>query len=185
VWRRLADASDVRLAELQEALLAELAIAFADLGYRRRQQSFVREMGAVRWSAHVAFIRHEEDVDLTMDVAVRHHAVERKLEPTRPRLRPAEQLWTATVGVELGNYVKRRPHRWTLRSADDVPRVVGEMMTWFERVGVAFLERYSSLAEVVRALGEEDAEARLICPLPDVRRRVLEAARSLLDERAR
>src|SRR2546426_4624620 len=169
----------MKQAELQEALLNELRTALAAQGYSRRQQTFAREGGDVRWLAHVAFIRHADDVDLTLDVAVRHHAVEDRLERSRALLKPAERLWTATAGVELGNYADHRQHRWTLRTPEDVKPVAQDVLAWFHRFGIGFLERFSSLTELLRVL-EDDAEGRLICPLADVRAEVIEVARAII-----
>lgn len=42
------------------------------------EQAFAREGEEVRWYLHVAFVRHSDDVDLILDVAVRHHAIENR-----------------------------------------------------------------------------------------------------------
>jgi len=49
---------------LTDALLRELDRALVPRGFARRNQSFRREDGRCRLSFHVAFIRHQTDVDV-------------------------------------------------------------------------------------------------------------------------
>jgi len=170
--------------QLQEEILAEIAAALASSGYRRREQEFYRDVDDVRWFLHIAFVRHPENLDLIADVAIRHNAIEDRLVGTRAHLKPSERKRTATIGVDLGNYADGRQQRWTIRSADEVKPVVADMIRIFQKFGLSFLERFSSLHELVRVLDLNDREASLICPVPATRVEVAEVARAILGERA-
>jgi hypothetical protein len=54
------------------------------------------------------------------------------------------------------------------------------MAGWIRRAGLPFLERFASLEELGRVLEEDDALARLICPIPHERARVRAIVRDLL-----
>jgi hypothetical protein len=167
------------LADLRRTLLTELAVALATRGYRKNGQSFRKDEGPHRLSFHVAFINHSEDFDVTADVAVRHHAVEERLNGSSPLLSAAQKKETATVGAELGNLAGVGQHRWTVRERRDIEPVAADMLQWFDRIGVPFLTRFSSLDEVARVLAQDDALARLVCPIPGSRRKVLDVIEHL------
>jgi hypothetical protein len=152
-------------------VLAALAARFEPERYRRTEQTFWKELGDCRLVFHVSVIRHSEDVELMTDVAVRHHAVEDLLNNERPGLRPREKKQTATVGVELGNWVNGQPHRWIVSTLSEVDAVAADIFDWFRRIGKPFLERFQSLDEVFRVLEADGSEAELTCPIKDRRRK--------------
>ena len=156
-------------AGLRSDLLTALADELAPAGFHRTEQSFRKPWGEARLTIHVSFIKRANDLDATVDVAVRHNLVEDCLNASRSDLSSREKAWTATVGVELGNWSVRRPHRWTVGTVTDVLLVSDSIMTEVRRVGFPFLERFGTLAEVGRVLDADEEEARLICPLPDKR----------------
>lgn len=172
------------LAEYREQLLRMLEARFAPNGFglRRGTQSLVLERDDVRFVIHLGFISHTTDFDVTVDVAVRHHPVEERLAATRTHLNRREQRETATVGVELGNWDGRGQQRWTVSSRDDLDDVARDIEARIRSIGLPFLNRFSSLAEIQRVLVRGDQEARLICPLENVRRSVLAATEAILDE---
>ena len=163
------------LADLRRTLLTELAAALASRGYRKSGQSFRKEEGPHRLSLHVAFINHVDDFDVTADVAVRHHAVEEIRNLSNTLISAREKKETATIGAELGNLAGVGQHRWTVRERRDIEPVAADILEWFDRIGVPFLERFSSIGETARVLTQDGSEARLICPFPEKRRSVLEA----------
>jgi hypothetical protein len=167
-------------AGLRSDLLTALAGGLAPVGFQRSEQSFRRPWGEARLSVHVSFIKRAADFDATVDVAVRHDPVEDCLNGNRLDLSPREKAQTATVGVELGNWSVRRPHRWTVAATADVVSVADSIMVEVRRVGFPFLERFGSLAEVAWVLDADQEEARLICPLPDRRAAVQTIIRELL-----
>jgi hypothetical protein len=157
------------LKDLRAALLDRLDESLRPLGFRKRQQSFHLESGPCRRSFHIAFVNHASDFDVTADVAVRHHAVEDLLNERRPNLSARERKDTATIGAELGNIAGVGQHRWRVAAAGDVEPVAEDILGWFRRVGEPFLHRYADLEAVSRALAADGAEARLICPIPQLR----------------
>jgi hypothetical protein len=86
----------------------------------------------------VSFIKRSADFDATVDVAVRHNPVEECLNADRLDLSSREKAQTATVGVELGNWLVRRPHRWTVAATSDVVPVADSVMVEVRRVGFPF-----------------------------------------------
>ena len=165
--------------ELRKELLLQLDERLRPLGFRKREQSFRRDLGPCRQAFHISFINHVGDFDVTADVGVRHHSVEDMLNEGQPHLKDSEKKETYTVGAELGNIIGTGQHRWTVVDTSDIPSVVDGIMNYFDSVGIPFLERFSSLKEVYRVLREDGAEARLICPIPTLRSRLKEVIGSL------
>ena len=168
--------------ELRNELLLRLDDRLRPLGFRLRKtlRDFRRDVGQCSQSLHVAFINHSADFDVTANVAVRHHAVEDALNEERPYLKESEKKLTATVGAELGNILGVGQHRWAVASERDIPLVVDGIVSYFQRVGLPFLERFTSLEETFRVLSANGSEAKLISPLPEERTRVREVIGALL-----
>lgn len=112
-------------AGLRSDLLTALAGGLAPAGFRRSEQSFRKPWGEARLTVHVSFIKRAADFDATVAVAVRHNPVEDCLNANRLDLNSREKAQTSTVGVELGNWSARRPHRWTVTATVDVVPVAG------------------------------------------------------------
>jgi hypothetical protein len=172
-------------AGLRADLLTALAGELAPAGFHKSEQSFRKPWGEARLTVHVSFIKRASDFDATIDVAVRHNPVEDCLNANRSDLSSREKAQTSTVGVELGNWSIRRPHRWTVGTSADVLLVADSIMNDVRRVGFPFLERFGSLAEVGRVLDLDGEEARLICPLPEKRAAVRIIIHELLSGAAR
>lgn len=170
--------------ELRDALLVAIDASLRPRGYRRRQQAFQKDDKKSRRIVHLAFIPHRDDIDVTADVAIRHHAVETLTVEHHPLLRPQDVAEQATVGVELGNWADGRQHRWTLAAPDQVEMVANDIMKRLNELGEPFLDRFSDLAEVRRILEEDGREARLICPFPERRAKIVAAAAQILSSDA-
>lgn len=160
--------------ELRDKLLDEISLRLKPEGFRKSEQTFVRNFDSGCWFFHVAFILHKEDFDITADVAVRHDTVERAFHADSSLVSEREKKKTATIGVEFGNLRGTGQHRWTIRDESDVVPVVESILDMFREVGYPFLQRFSSLSETRRVLSEESAFSHLICPFPDKRARVIE-----------
>ena len=104
----------------------------------------------LKWHLHLSFVSHAHDFAVAVDVAVEH-------------LRGTKRL--CIVGAELGNIRGTGQDRWDVHSRQDVPRVASEILKAFAAIGLPFLERYSSLAEILNVLRTNPREARLIKPL--------------------
>lgn len=170
---------------LSHGVLAALAAKLDRQGYRQLEQTFWKETGDCRLLFHVSFIRHREEIEITADVAVRHHAVEELLNAERGDLKPRERKQTATVGVELGNWIKGQPQCWTVTKPAEIEGVAVDIADWLDRFGIPFLDRFASLDEIARVLEQEGAEADLIRPFAELRRKTRAAVASVLRERSK
>ena len=173
----------MRLKQLQQSILERLAEMLAPTGFRKIASSFWKESGPARLVLHLSFIGHAADVDVTADVAVRHHQVEEVLNAER-QLTIHEERQTATVGAELGNLAGLGQHRWTVAARTDVDPVCSDIRDWFQRIGDPFLRRFSSAEETLRVLETDGEEAGLICPIPATRGRIRDVLREALRDRA-
>lgn len=172
--------------ELRNELLLRLDDRLHPLGFRLRKtlRDFRRDAGQCSQFLHVAFINHSADFDVIADVAVRHHHVENVMNEERIYLKESEKKLTSTVGAELGNILGIGQHRWSVASERDIPLVVDGIVSYFERVGLPFLERFTSLEETFKVLSVNGSEANLICPLPEKRARAREIIGALLTSTA-
>jgi hypothetical protein len=170
--------------ELRDALLVAVDTSLRPRGYRRRQQAFQKDDKRSRRIFHLSFIPHGSDIDVTADVAIRHHAVETLTVEHHPLLRPQDVAEQATVGVELGNWTDGRQHRWTLAAPEHIEIVANDILKRLNDLGEPFLDRFSDLAEVRRILAEDGREARLICPIPARRAKIVAAAAQVLSSDA-
>ena len=152
------------LEELRQRLLARLAeLVEPAFKLTKRDRTFWKDAGPVRYALHISFINHADDFDVTVDVAIRHHSVEDVLNAER-QLGPRERRETATVGAELGNLAGVGQHRWTVVAEGDVEPVALGIVDWFGRIGEPFLQRFASPAETLRVLEADGPEARMISP---------------------
>ncbi len=158
----------MRVVELQDALLAELAKGLGGRGYRyiKKEQHFRKKGEGATFYFHVAFIQHASDVDATADVAVTYHL-------------PGGDD-SVTVGVELGNWTAIGQHRWRVAAPGDAAPAAADIVSWFDRIAAPFFERFRSPAEALRVLEENGREADLISPLPEYLARKLERLRAAL-----
>jgi hypothetical protein len=102
---------------------------------------------------HVSFIPHgKTDLDLTVDIAVRVHAVERLVNEIRPDLSPSNAEKTATLGGDIGNIHEGRQKRWTITSLDELPRVIPTIYSEVRAVAWPFFERYSNMRNLLAVL---------------------------------
>ena len=177
---------DTQMRELRSQILRELALALTPDGWRLHEsiQSLHRVRHRTTEALHVTFVRHRSELDFTLDVAIRFAEVETILNAQRPWLSQREAAATFSVGAELGNITGAGNHQWTVAAAADVPSAAHAALDMFRRVGAPFLERFSSLQEVQRALRAEKAEAALIAPVAEQRRELLAAVSRVLDGRA-
>ena len=76
----------MRVVELQNAVLAELAKALGERGFRyvKREQHFKKKGEGATFYFHIAFIQHASDVDATADVAVTYHLPGREADLVSP-----------------------------------------------------------------------------------------------------
>lgn len=150
------------ISNLQDDLLERLARPLRDLGFsaRLQQQRYVREELIGEWIVHVGFARHRSDVDATIDLAIRSHALEKLFKRSGDSKAAA-----ATVGAELGNIVDGRPRRWTIAAVTDIDAVAREMSQEIQRFGLAWFQRFATLPEIYSTLRRHDRSSWLYSPI--------------------
>lgn len=155
------------LRELKRELLRQLGQRLADFGYPSRPsgQTFYRRIANGRTAIHAAFVEHDEDVDVTVDVAVRLDDVEDLVQRSNDMLSEKEKSETFTLGVELGNLARGEPLRWTVADVADVSRVVEEIVALLLSVGLPYMERYSQPAAAYELLAGNERSAWLHSPI--------------------
>jgi hypothetical protein len=128
-------------------------------------QSFYRDVPGGRWAFHVSFVRHETDMDITADVAVRVDAIEQVVNQCETGLTDAEKRRSTTLGAELGNLSRRQPLRWTVSELDDVAAVAEQIAGAFKKIGLPYLSAHSDVESAYRVLASTAPEDRLHSPI--------------------
>jgi hypothetical protein len=115
--------------------------------------------GRDSWIVHIGFVKHQSDVDATIDLAIRFEAVERALVAIG-FARPGG----ATVGAELGNIVDGRPRRGTLEDVSEAPVVAKGMTAEVEKFAMPWFARHMVLDQLLTLLLQNDQESWLVSP---------------------
>lgn len=159
------------LGPLQGRFLDALVPEMRRLGFEAAlvDQAFHKRTPNGHWILHVSLVPHAADFDVTADVAIRIDAVEEVVNRAVRGLLPKDQKRTATVGAELGNIAEGRQRRWTIRSANDIPVVVGGVVHALEDVGLPYLEHYSNLEAMLAAIATPERSSWLHAPIHDAR----------------
>jgi hypothetical protein len=139
------------VAALHQALTDDLAARLPAWRLVKSRRSFECRRANVTWHLHLAFVNHrDDDFDVVADVAVEHK-------------RGRERV--CIVGAELGNIRGTGQCRWAVASVDDVPIATRGILDVLSSTGLPFLERYSSLPEILRVMRSSPNDARLLMPL--------------------
>ena len=146
---------------LKRRLLSRVAELLVPLGFDRAiaGQAIHKMVPDGRLSVHLAFIDHTEDLDVTVDVALRIDVVQELIHRTNTRLSNHEKSQTATVGGELGNIADGAQRRWTIRSEADVEKAASEIVREFVEFGQPYLGRVSRLEPMLETLAANDRTA--------------------------
>ncbi len=129
---------------------------------------------------HLAFIDHRTDFDVTMDLAVRFDAVEDMINEDSTYLSKKEKTQTYSLGVQLGNLVGKGQMRWSVKTAADVLPATNGIVAEFEKYGLPYLERVSSMRSAFELLTSPGEESWIHSPIHSVRaKRVLAMAKIL------
>ncbi len=155
----------------EQVLLNEVALRMVAYGFepKVKGQSVYRKTAEGHWAFHVSFIRHEDDLDVTADVAVRIDAIEDLVNQYDEGLKPSEKRRTTTLGAELGNLSVRAPLRWALRTTTEVPEVVDDLVRSFGEIGLPYLQSHAGIEEVYKLLLSDAPEDRLHAPIVGAR----------------
>ena len=123
----------VSLATLRSELLEAVKLHVEQRGFRYRKtwRDYVRKFPDRQLALRLAFINHQDDFDVTADVAVRHSSVEDLVNETNTLLSKREKSATFTVGAEFGNIQGIGQQRWTVANDADVPEVAGSIFQHF------------------------------------------------------
>ena len=151
----------------KRALLADLGPRLKPHGFGARPvgQTHRRGFPLGRQAVHLSFIDHDEDFDVTVDVAVRFDAVEGLVHRTNSLLSKSEKAQTYTLGAELGNIERREPRRWTVGSPANVSTTAVAIEASLLGVGFPYLNMYSDPHVALAMLARDDQEAWLHSPI--------------------
>lgn len=173
----------MRVAEA--SLFRLLGLRMQALGFTHQpvHQAFWKHVPVGAWVVHVSVIKHESDLDLTMDVAVRVDAVENCINRWNAGLTAADKKRTVTVGAELGNIVDGRPRRWTIAGPSECTEVADAMVEEFEKFGAPYLTRMSNLEALLDAIATGDRSSWLHSPIHGIRSKKAVALALVLGKR--
>ncbi len=153
----------------QDKLLLAVGQGLQKFGFdnRPKGQSFLKSCPFGRASFHLAFIKHDNDFDVTADVAIRFDQVEELISRymNDPLLTKSEKTNTFTLGCELGNLSEGRQRRWTLACSDDILGVAESVLEAFAKIGIPYIETYSDPQKALEVLSGDGPASWLHSPL--------------------
>lgn len=153
--------------DAERAILQQLGSRVAVHGFKPKPigQSFYRDYPGGRWALHLSFIRHDADIDVTADIAVRVDAIEQIVNQCESGLTDSEKRRSTTLGAELGNLVGPQPLRWTVAELDDAVAVADQIVDAFEKIGLPYLSSHSDIESAYRVLASTAPEDRVHSPI--------------------
>ena len=160
-------------------LLDDLGPRVHEYGFSNKAigQSFHRMTEAGRQTLHIAFIEHEDDFDVTADVAIRVDVLEKMVNSDNKQLTAFEKSDKASFGAELGNLEAGKQRRWSITSESEIPEVADSIIAALRNIGLPYLERYSDLRLMLETLAKNDRGAWLHAPVHESRcKRILALA---------
>jgi len=144
-------------------------IAKYDFSGNQRDSCFYKRTPFGRLAFSLAFIRHRDDADVTLEMAIRFDELEDLVNEHENRLSKAQRKGTFSLGVELGNLSEGRQKRWTVANLEDVEPVAQSIMNSFVAIGLPYLEKYSDMRTALEVLSGDDRAAWLHSPFHDAR----------------
>ena len=160
-----------KIEEIEKKLLTAVGQRIVKYGFdnKAKGQKFYKWAPFGRIVLHLSSIEHEQDFDVTVDVAIRFDELEDIVNECDALLTMKQKSNTYSLGVELGNLAKGSPRRWQVSSAEDIESMAQSITDFFADVGMPYIEKYSNMKEAMSILGRDDAEARLHCPINEAR----------------
>jgi hypothetical protein len=162
-----------RLRAWEQELLTEVGLRIEKYGFDKRPkgQSFAKKNPLGRFTFHLTIIKHEDDLDVTADLAIRFDRVEDlvNLYENHPLVRESDKANTHTLGCELGNISEGRQKRWTIASANDIPPVADSILDSFTTVALPYFEQFSNPERVLDILSGDGPDSWLHSPFHDAR----------------
>jgi hypothetical protein len=149
----------------QDQLLSVVGLGVQKYGFeiRPKGQSFLKNCPFGRTEFHLAFIKHQDDFDVTANLGIRFDQVEELVNL------PGKKADTCTIGCEIGNLSEGRQKRWTIQNANDVPIVGEAIISAFTDIGLPYFERFSDVENVLKVLSGDSRDSWLHSPLDGVR----------------
>lgn len=152
-----------KLLELQ--LMGVLNHYLLPNGFKRTgRQLFEKPIAIGKAAIHVAFIRHVNDSDATIDVGIRIDALEDLLYKSESRSTAKQVNCTYSMGAELGNLVNRQPERWTIATEDDIEPVAVQMWIRIEAIAFPYIYRFGQLENALEVLSSDEPNAWIHSP---------------------
>jgi len=172
---------------LQTQLLRSFGEKLSKYGFGEKAvgQSYVRREHYGSWICHVAFIEHESDFDITVDVAIRVDAVEDLLNADNSFISQKEKSRTATVGAELGNLKAGTQQRWSVADSTDIAHIVDSMEKEFVETGLPWLQQLSHLPKMFDVIASNEKVSWLYSPIHYHRCKTAVALASILGKQDR
>ncbi len=170
---------------LQDELLSAVGQQIEEFGFDKRpkSQEFSKKTPFGQATFHLAFIKHEDDFDVTADIGIRFDQVEELVNRDDKLLTKSDKAETYTIGSELGNLSEDRQKRWTVASADDVPILADSVTDSFRKVALPYVENFSDAKRVLEILSGDGPDSWLHSPLHDARaKRAVCMALTMYDE---
>ena len=159
---------ELQVKQLEEELLSAIAQRITVYGFRQRgksfRQDFVRTFSLGKQVFHVGFIAHDNDFDVTADVAIRFDELEDLVNQAKEWLSNSHKKETHSIGAELSNISELGQMRSTVASSTDINPVADSLMRSFNDIGLPYLEKYSDMNSALDALQADNKEAWLHSP---------------------
>ncbi|HZS48392.1 MAG TPA: hypothetical protein VFC63_25200 [Blastocatellia bacterium] len=170
---------------LENLLLSELAEKVERYGYDKRAKgwSFYKKTSFGLHALSLAFIKHPDDLDVTLHVAVRFDHLEDLVNNHKTYLSRKEKKDTFSLGGEIGNISEGKQKRWRIADDKDIKRVASALMESFVSIGLPYLEKYSDLNAALQGLSGDDRAAWHVSPLDNERAMRAIGLAYLLDNR--
>lgn len=153
--------------DVQSAILREIGVRISEYAFSSRPsgQSFLRKFDGGRASFHVAFVVHPDNLYVVGDVAIRFDLVENMVNEGALHLSVKEKGKTYTLGSELGRIAGEGQRSWGISRVDEAASVAEDVVGFFEKHGLPYIERNSSMEAAYQALTSPAPVASLYNPL--------------------
>jgi hypothetical protein len=167
----------------KQSILASLGMNIEPFGFSPKPhgQSFYRKMPNAKAAIHISFIPHSEDIDLTVDVALRLDSIEELVNSYDSLCRPADKRNSMTIGGELGNVSIGRFIRWTIIDIDSISDIVVNITEAVRKVAIPFIMKYNDIRTTFYVLSSSKRDELLLCPILGPRLMRIVAAAYLLN----
>lgn len=150
----------MKVSDLQSKLIDRLKELLPEWKFVKGDQTFKRVIDGNVWHFHISCINHAYDFDSTGDVAVEFKSKKVRL---------------CIVGAELGNIDGVGQKRFSTGNAQQAVESAEAIYSYFLKVGIPFLEKYSAPEEVVKTLKAGGKEAMLISPTTNLHKQQIDS----------